>query len=126
MYYKDLQNKLHSIDSIEFSKLLPAGSVQITDAEVDAIRLANAPPQARITRVTMRQARLALMGAGLLSAVNAAIAGMTGAAGDAARIEWEYSQEVQRDNGLVESLGVTIGLTESQLDELFATANAIL
>jgi hypothetical protein len=79
----------------------------------------------RITKVTMRQARLALLGAGYLSTINAAIANMAGAAGEAARIEWEYSQEVQRDRGLVLSLGTSLGLTESQLDALFATAAAI-
>lgn len=81
------------------------------------------PP--RITKVTMRQARLALLSAGYLSAINAAIANMTGAQGDAARIEWEYSQEVQRDRGLVLSLGASLGLTTEQLDSLFVAAAAI-
>lgn len=75
--------------------------------------------------VTMRQARLALLGAGLLSTVNAAVAGMAGAQGEAARIEWEYSQEVQRDRGLVAALGSTLGLTDPQLDALFVAAHAI-
>ena len=125
MYYKDTQNNLHEIDSSEFTYLLPAGSVQITEAEALAILAANAPPPARITKVTMRQARLALLGAGLLSTVNSSIAAMTGATGEAARIEWEYSQEVQRDRGLVASLGAALGLTEAQLDGLFAAAHAI-
>jgi hypothetical protein len=43
MYFKDQQNKLHSIDSSEFAYLLPAGAVQITNEEADAIRLANTP-----------------------------------------------------------------------------------
>lgn len=43
-----------------------------------------------------RQARLALLGAGLLAQVNTAVANMVGAEGDAARIEWEYAQEVRR------------------------------
>jgi hypothetical protein len=99
--------------------------VQITEAEALAILAANVPPPARITKVTMRQARLALLGAGLLSTVNGSIAAMTGAAGEAARIEWEYSQEVQRDRGLVASLGAALGLTEAQLDGLFTAAHAI-
>lgn len=79
----------------------------------------------RITKVTMRQARLALLGAGLLPTVNAAIAAMPGAQGDAARIEWEYSQEVQRDRGLGSALGSQIGMTEAQLDALFTAAAAL-
>lgn len=79
----------------------------------------------KVTRVTMRQARLALLGADLLSTVNAAIAAMTGTQGEAARIEWEYSQEVQRDRGLVAALGTSLGLTEAQLDALFETASKI-
>jgi hypothetical protein len=50
---------------------------------------------------------------------------MTGSQGDAARIEWEYSQEVQRDRGLVLALGTQLGMTEAQLDALFAAAAAI-
>jgi hypothetical protein len=77
------------------------------------------------TRVTMRQARLALLGAGLLTTVNTAIAAMSGEAGEAARIEWEYSQEVHRDRGLVSALGTQLGMTEAQLDALFVTAAAL-
>jgi hypothetical protein len=32
-HYKDLQNKLHWLDSTEHESYLPAGSVQITEAE---------------------------------------------------------------------------------------------
>lgn len=72
--------------------------------------------------VTMRQARLALLGAGMLDAVNTAVANMPGDAGVAARIEWEYSQEVQRDKELVLALAPLLGLTSEQLDALFITA----
>lgn len=41
-HYKTLDNSLHFIDSA-FESMLPAGSVQITDAEADTIRAANAP-----------------------------------------------------------------------------------
>lgn len=125
MYYKDPQNKIHSIESSQYEYLLPIGSVAITDQEAEAIRLANLPPPPRITSVTMRQARLALLGAGMLSTVNNMLAGMTGAQGEAARIEWEYSQEVQRDRGLVQALRTKLGMTEAQLDALFTAAAAI-
>ena len=69
--------------------------------------------------VTMRQARLALLGAGLLAQVNTAVANMPGAEGDAARIEWEYAQEVRRDSPLVAVLSAAFGWTSAQLDDLF-------
>lgn len=77
--------------------------------------------------VTMRQARLALLGAGLLGTVNAAVAAIPGVEGEAARIEWEYAQEVRRDSPLVSGLSVALGLTSEQLDALFvAGAGAAL
>jgi hypothetical protein len=72
--------------------------------------------------VTMRQARLALLGAGLLTTADQAIAAMTGAEGDAARIEWEYSMDVRRDSGLVGSMITALALTGEQVDALFVIA----
>ena len=92
-----------------------------TLAEVEAYRAAGSKPKA----VTMRQARLALLQAGLLSTVNTAVANMPGAAGEAARIEWEYSGEVQRDKALVQALAPVLGLNDAQLDALFMTAAAL-
>lgn len=75
--------------------------------------------------VTMRQARLALLAAGKLASVNSAIAGMSGAQGDAARIEWEFSSEVKRGQPLVKSLGPALGMSETQMDSLFIAAAAL-
>lgn len=38
MHYKAPDNSMHFLDSAEFEHLLPAGSVQITDEEADALR----------------------------------------------------------------------------------------
>lgn len=72
--------------------------------------------------VSMRQARLALLGAGLLQPVNDAIAAMPGTEGEAARIEWEYATEVRRDSRLVAGMAGALTLTEQQLDDLFLVA----
>ena len=84
------------------------------------------PPQPPVIpkTVSMRQARLALLGAGKLAAVNAAVAAMPGLAGEAARIEWEYSGEVHRDKALVKALAPVLGLNDAQLDALFVAAAA--
>lgn len=78
------------------------------------------PPVAHAPDVmTMRQARLAFLGAGLLGMVNTVVANMPGAEGDAARIEWEYAQEVRRDSPLVAALSAAFGWNSAQLDDLF-------
>lgn len=68
--------------------------------------------------VTMRQARLALLAAGLLETVQTAI----NEAGPAARIEWDYAQEVQRSAGLVPQMATALGMTGEQIDALFVRA----
>lgn len=83
------------------------------------------PPPPIPSRVTMRQARLALLGEGLLAQVDAAVASVPGAAGDAARIEWEYALSVERNSPLVASLTSALGLTAEQLDALFTTADGL-
>lgn len=119
--YKAPDNSLHVIDP-EFAYMLPAGCVQITEQEAEAIRDANKPIQPVPQSVTMRQARLALLQAGKLQAANNAIASMTGPQGEAARIEWDYSNEVKRDQPLTISLAQSIGMTESEMDALFIEA----
>jgi len=75
--------------------------------------------------VTMRQARLALHAAGLLGGVDAAIAALPEPTKTQAQIEWEYSNEVQRSNGIVAQLRPVLGLSDAQLDALFISAAAI-
>ena len=75
--------------------------------------------------VTMRQARLALLGAGLLASVDAAIDGLPSPQKEAARIEWEYATEVQRSSGLVPMMEVALGLDDAALDALFIEAAAL-
>lgn len=41
--YKDLNNKIHFLESAEYEHLLPAGCIEITDAEWAAIQEANKP-----------------------------------------------------------------------------------
>lgn len=84
------------------------------------------PPMPSVPyEVTMRQARLVLLGAGLLDDVEAAINALPSPIKEQARIEWDYSSTVQRHNGLVSQLGPLLGLTEAQLDSMFITAKAI-
>lgn len=115
---------------VEYTTLIPAPPPDYSDATHETIH-SSAPPYVTYRRrpppavVTMRQARLALLQSGLLTKVNTAIANMPGAAGDAARIEWEFSSTVERNRPLVQSLSSVLGLTESQLDDLYRLAAAL-
>lgn len=72
------------------------------------------PPAPIPSVVSMRQARLALLQAGKLDAIEAAVAQI----GAAAQIEWEYAQTVERSHPLVQSLG----MSDAELDALFTQA----
>jgi hypothetical protein len=84
--------------------------------------VASIPPAGVPQSVTMRQARLALLGAGKLASVTAAINTLPSPQKEAAQIEWEYSQTVERNRGFVLLLSAALGLTDAQLDALFVTA----
>lgn len=73
------------------------------------------PPQ---LSVTPRQARLALYQTGLLDPIAAWIA----QADAATRIEWEFALEIRRDWPPIQACATALGLTEEQLDGLFAVA----
>ncbi|NMG64374.1 hypothetical protein GPA19_05365 [Azoarcus indigens] len=75
--------------------------------------------------VTMRQARLALLQSGMLDQVEAGITGMAGDAGAAARIEWDFAGTVERHSPLVGLLVSELGITDSQLDDLFRLAGSL-
>lgn len=80
------------------------------------------PPVPVPQSVTMRQARLALHAAGLLSGVDAAIAAMPEPAKTAALIEWEYASAVERNAGLVPAMAAALGMSDADIDDLFITA----
>jgi hypothetical protein len=100
----------YGFDLSDFADALPPELPQYT------------PPPSKVpTVITMRQARLALLGAGLLDTVNAGISAMP----QAAQIEWEYAQEVRRDNALISTLAGALGLDEAALDALFEAGAAL-
>ncbi len=72
--------------------------------------------------VTMRQARLALLATGKLAGVEAAIASLPEPQRTAAKIEWEYSNALQRSNPFLAQLGAALGLDAAAIDALFVEA----
>ncbi len=71
--------------------------------------------------ITPRQMRLALLRAGILPAVEAALS----QAGPEAQIEWAHSLEFRREHPLVISMGAALGFDDAGLDSFFTTASLI-
>lgn len=83
------------------------------------------PPPGPPQRVTMRQARLALLQEGLISKVTDAISELPSPQKETALIEWEYSQEVRRNQPLVQILADILGLDDEAIDGLFIKAASL-
>lgn len=78
------------------------------------------PPLPTIPQsITPRQGKLALLDAGMYSAVTAAIEAMGGGAGIRAKITWESATEFRRNDPVLCSLAASLGLTDAQIDQLF-------
>jgi len=73
--------------------------------------------------VSPYQARVALLNAGLLDAVETLMANPGTPA--AARIAWEYATVIQRHSPFINTLGPALGLSETQIDDLFRVAATI-
>ena len=82
-------------------------------------------PAPFVPTVTMRQAKLALFGAGKLSAVESAISALSEPTKTAALIEWNNASTVERNSPTVALIASATGMTDGELDSLFTTAAAI-
>ena len=91
--------------------------VDLTAEELEARFKSTVP-----TSITMRQARLALIQAGLLDTINNAIATGTD---EVMKVEWEYADEVKRDWDSLNTMATGLGMTERQLDDLFILAGTL-
>jgi hypothetical protein len=103
---------------------------QMSPADRAAWGLVEAPePEAPITpappavpgSVSPRQARLALLAAGKLDAVEAAVA----AGPQSTRIAWEYGLEIRRGDQLVVELAAALSMSDAEVDDLFRAAAAL-
>lgn len=73
-------------------------------------------------KVSMRQARLALLQSGKLSLVDDAIALIPEPDKTAISIEWEYASVVDRNSPWMGVMAAALGLNDEELDELFNLA----
>jgi len=88
-----------------------ASVIELTQDEIDANFKATVPVQ-----LSMRQARLALLGSGLLAIVDTAVANSSD---EAMKIEWEYSDVAKRDWTSLVAMATSLGMSELDLDNLF-------
>lgn len=70
--------------------------------------------------VSARQARIALHRAGMLEAINTAVAGNAEWA-----ITWEFATEVQRSNPIIAAVADQLGKTPEDIDQLFVEAGKL-
>lgn len=94
--------------------------------DADVVQLNRPVPQvAFVATVTMYQARMALLQAGKYAAAEAAIAALPEPQRQAAQLAWEFKTVVSRDGQLLNAIAAALGLSPSQVDDLFAAATAI-
>jgi hypothetical protein len=94
---------------------------QVYDATANTLSPAPPPAPTVPQVVSPKQARIALLNAGLLDQVQAAV----DAAGGATKIAWEYATEISRTDPLIETLAQSLQLTDAQVDQLFTAAAQI-
>lgn len=104
-----------------FISLWLAEVPQPSQAEIEAVDTGALMLKASVpSAVTPRQARLALLTAGLLDQVEEAV----NVAGGATKITWEFATTIKRNSPLIETLVGSLGLTSEQIDTLFRYAAA--
>lgn len=81
------------------------------------------PPAEIPMMVSPYQARVALLNAGHLPAVDAIMADPS--TEQAAKIAWEYATVFERHSPFIASLAPAIGLTDAQIDDLFVAASQV-
>ena len=84
------------------------------------------PPAPVPEVITPRQAKIALLQAGLLDDVEAAIAAIPDeTTRRIAQVDWADAQEVRRDWPLLVQMAGQMGLTDTQVDELFRAGASV-
>lgn len=84
-------------------------------------RIVNYPTQPVPQEVTMRQARQALLQAGMLDTVEQVVS----QADRAVQIDWQKGQTVRRDWQALKVVQSLLNMTEREIDELFILAESL-
>ena len=126
MYFKDSSGHVFAYETQGERDQYGADDLLLmTEAEVVAHLTPAAASLQVPASVTMRQARLALYAAGLLSQVEAAIEALPEPNRTEVRIEWDYASEVHRASEFVTLIGAALELDKQSLDDLFLKASEL-
>lgn len=128
-FYKrttELLNAPNSVDAPDYTLSVetkddhnyPVDGWHWFDTEEEAIQFFGIGQTASISP---RQAKLALLEAGLLDAVEAAVA----ASSRTVQIYWTESIEFHRNDPVLTAMAAQLGLTSTALDELFTVASQL-
>ncbi len=110
------------VDSFDvFPNLVDPQNCQIGDSWDGVVFTPIASPGIVPKAITMKQARLTLYAHNLLASVDSLIDQFP----ETAKIEWQYSDIVERNNPIVKALVPLMGMTDTQIDALFIEAKDI-
>lgn len=88
--------------------------------EAIAKEVAKRKEELKVKSITPRQARIALLRAGMLDAVNQAVANNREWA-----ITWEFATEVKRDDPMIAAVQALLGKTDADIDDLFTIGSKL-
>ena len=118
-----------------YQTLVEAAPAQVDGAWVQQWSVREATREEVLSRipfsVSMRQGRRAMMttpyaGGTLLDVIETMLDSIPDETQKrAAKIDWEYAQEIRRDFPLVQQLTFQLGMTERQIDDLFTLAGSL-
>ena len=91
-------------------------------AQLEALKIATEEEERLKYMLSAAQARIALASAGMLEVVKAAV---DASSDEALKISWEYGTEWSREDPKLVSLAKTLGMTDSDIDNLFLRAMAV-
>jgi len=111
-------SEVYNIESLEENKWLTNSEVIAKIIAGDLTLFSSA--------VSPRQLRIALFSSGILEAdVQAAIDTLAEPDKTISQIGWEYANDFERNDALVEGVGALLGLTTEQMDDIWALAITI-
>jgi hypothetical protein len=119
-YYQDTDGQIYFFDYVPEPQNIRADLVAITDEA--ALAILNVPPVEVPLALTRKQAKQALVLAGLYTNVEVAIASISDETERLlVQVAWEDSETFERNNSTLLMLANALGLTSEQLDQMFIT-----
>ena len=119
-YYKDALNNINAYEEDgSQDEFIPVNLILITEAEANILRaptpLTVEQKRALLQPLSAWQVRKVLTQLGLRDSVETAVAVSTQATKDA----WNHAEPFHRDDPILNAMGASLGMTASQLDDLF-------